>query len=1328
MSHVERTCTEVPPSGDDQRAQTTSRPLKEYRDLPAYVLLGDAGAGKTTAFATECNALGDEAILLTARDFNTYDPGDRPDWHHKTVFIDGLDEVRAGSADARTPFDEIRRRLDRLGRPHFRLSCRAADWLGEHDRNHLTSVAPGGARATVLRLDPLNASDAAQILSDHTSIPNVRGFIRAAVERGMEGLLWSPQNLILLAQVVSETGSWPETRSALLEMACELMTGERNDEHRRAAPQPPELFDAAGRLCAVLLISGAAGYTLDGDRSDGDYLQLDDCEYERHQFLHPALATNVFTEAATGRVPVHRRIAEFVAAKHLARLIDNGLPARRVIALITGEDGMAATSLRGLSAWLATLCGGVRSEILERDPVGVATYGDIQRFAGDEKKALLNALSREADHLGSIDWTASTAGALATPDMEPALRSVLEARLDVPATVLALVLSALKCGTPIPGIADLLFEIACVRNPWPDHSTLALEAFIHNSVDGQIVISKLRQLLSDISANKLQDSEGQLTSIAFRHLYPERISPSSIWDHLAAIDQRGPPYNYFWKSLLIVRSTDTRVMELLDDLVTKGPDLQHILAARRLEDVPSELLARGIEAWGDKIDTNRLVDWLLACRVPRYRTPPHEASRRIRTWLQQRPDVQRSVVEECVNRCHASLVNLGIDEFLHGSPLPPDFGEWCLEHAEHATERSAAEFYLREACARDVSIEVLWDRTRNNTLLRDLLNQVVVCDLPPGYFDGRRDRSSYLEESETRREELVALVRSNIDALHDNRCDVRLLHELGQAYYGTVSDIEGDDPMARLHDLLDGNTALIDAVLAGFRGTPFREDIPEFHGVLRLLKSGQEYLVALPYLAGIDELGDLNRLTEHQLRQALAFHFCTSVNDPHNRELRLLIADSEIGAEMLVKCVRAKMRNGTYDYVAARLAADDLRPVARRAALSLLRAVPLRSTLRMAMTTLDHLFIAAFRFSDRAELLALIADKLSRRSMSATQRVHWLAAEVVGASETCLDRLQAFVQGHEGRAAQLVGFLFGSGSLLDALPARTLGCFITLVAPLTRVLERTMTPVGETEYKATRSAEQMIWALAERPGRDADEQLERLATNPVAAECRGTVTAALDRHRTIRRDAAYRHPTAGQVCRTLRGGPPANVGDLAALAVDTLQELALRIRTANTDDWRQYWNEPRGQEPTPKHEDQCRDALLSDLRHCLPDGVDAQPEWQYANDKRSDIRVIYDGFGIPVEIKKNPHRNLWSAVRNQLIAQYASDPATEGYGIYLVFWFGSGDKQPPPPSGPPPADADDLRMRLEETLSDAERRKISVVVIDVSRPTRTGLGRGRDRG
>ena len=93
--------------------------------------------------------------------------------------------------------------------------------------------------------------------------------------------------------------------------------------------------------------------------------------------------------------------------------------------------------------------------------------------------------------------------------------------------------------------------------------------------------------------------------------------------------------------------------------------------------------------------------------------------------------------------------------------------------------------------------------------------------------------------------------------------------------------------------------------------------------------------------------------------------------------------------------------------------------------------------------------------------------------------------------------------------------------------------------------------------------------------------------------------------------------------------------------------------------------------------------LLSHLRGYLPAGVDAQPEGQYADDNRSDIRVSYGiQFNVPVEIKRDRHPRLWSALRDQLIARYVSDPATGGHGVYLVFWFGDG-RVPPPPQGRP---------------------------------------------
>ena len=133
-------------------------------------MLGDPGSGKTTAFQDECEALGEQACLVSARDFLTFDPQDHPEWRGKILFIDGLDEIRAGTSNVRTPFDQVRRKLDALWKPCFRLSCREAEWLGENDRKHLESVSPDSGVA-VLRLDPLTDGDIARILHARSDIP-----------------------------------------------------------------------------------------------------------------------------------------------------------------------------------------------------------------------------------------------------------------------------------------------------------------------------------------------------------------------------------------------------------------------------------------------------------------------------------------------------------------------------------------------------------------------------------------------------------------------------------------------------------------------------------------------------------------------------------------------------------------------------------------------------------------------------------------------------------------------------------------------------------------------------------------------------------------------------------------------------------------------------------------------------------------------------------------------------------------------------------------------------------------------------------------------------
>ena len=489
MIPVHRTCTEVLAAGSDRRRSPESHPLKDYRDVPAYVLLGDPGAGKTTAFKMEYEALADSACLIDARDFVTFDPEAHHEWRGKTLFIDALDEVRAGSHDARTPFDAIRSRLDKLGRPRFRLSCREADWLRENDRKRLASVAPHDSRVTVLRLDPLQRADVKSILDARTEITDARGFIDQASARGVDALLGNPLTLRLLADVVSRERRWPRSRLELFELAGMLLTTERNKEHITADPQPPssELLDAAGRLCAVLLISGATGYALGYGQANAEFLDISQCEYEAHQLLRSALATRLFTARAEGCfAPVHRHIAEFVGAKHLARVIREGLPASRIIALLTGYDGGVLSNLRAVAAWLAALSEDARRELVERDPIGVVCYGDARRFTTEQRRTLFRALIREASQLNSEIWNATLTGTMTTPDMEPELRTFLESRDQADRAQLEFVLDTLGHGQPLPGLVECLFDILYENNRLLPLKGMAVEAFVHHCTDGRL--------------------------------------------------------------------------------------------------------------------------------------------------------------------------------------------------------------------------------------------------------------------------------------------------------------------------------------------------------------------------------------------------------------------------------------------------------------------------------------------------------------------------------------------------------------------------------------------------------------------------------------------------------------------------------------------------------------------------------------------------------------------------------------------------------------------------------------------------------------------------
>ena len=573
-------------------------------------------------------------------------------------------------------------------------------------------------------------------------------------------------------------------------------------------------------------------------------------------------------------------------------------------------------------------------------------------------------------------------------------------------------------------------------------------------------------------------------------------------------------------------------------------------------------------------------------------------------------------------------------------------------------------------------------------------------------------------------------MRACEDALRANRGAPPLLHQLAAAYFGRLLEAEGGDPPARLSSLFFEDDGLVETALTALRGVVDRSDAPGVDEIVGLRKRNLEHHLALPFLAGLAECERTApdvplRLGGRQTRTALAFFFCGVSQDEPAWYRRLLVSDPGLVADVLVRCAVSALRRGEAHVPGLEALARDEKHahVAGAACLRLLRSFPVRCAAPQ-LVALNHLLRAALRHADQGAFTDLIERKLSRTSMSAAQRARWLAAGFVLSPERFSGRLREFARRGERRVRGLAAFLGDERDAavwFDRLETAGLEMLVRLLAASFGPCDwpsggpARVTPALEVSDHVRR----MIGRLAESPTAAAGAALDALVSDESLVRWRSELTHAGDRQRVIRRDAAWRCPEIEQVCRTLKNGPPANAADLAALVTDRLDEVAERIRTGNDNGWRPYWNEGKDRRAAePKHEDSCRDALLGDLRRCLPPEVDPQPEGRYANDRRADLRVACGDFQIPVEIKKHCHRELWSALRNQLIERYATDPATGGYGIYLVLWFGEapGRRTPPPPSGARPDGPEELRARLEAVLTPEEARRVSVRVIDVSAP------------
>ena len=837
------------------------------------------------------------------------------------------------------------------------------------------------------------------------------------------------------------------------------------------------------------------------------------------------------------------------------------------------------------------------------------------------------------------------------------------------------------------------------------------------------------------------DPNRDLLEALLPFLDPQEIPALEIWEHFAA---KGLPeaiveYLALWEDSLLQGSTDSDLGEFLDFLGGLMPDLEASFRADYINVAPVRLLVRALQALGDGQEPARLYNWLSAAAYMAWYDPriTHESTKEVRDWLVQRPAVQKAVLLEGLSRCpddeDFERCAEQVPTRLHHSAAPPEFRSWCLNMAAEWADRHrrVADFLLRYAVYLGKS------PTTEPWITREVLKEGI-----RGHQDLERRLAELLEEQAQRstpvwsdvaesargkkdqpRNQLVDYVRTNIDSLRQNRAAPELLLEIGKAYFGFVPfALTRTTPEPRLRSLLPC-ADLLEASSEALMGTVHRPDVPGVAEIIQRTQDECPHPLSLPFLAGLEEICRVDReqldgLQLSQMQQAIAFHYCVPTDEDSEPEwlLRWMQSRPEMVANVLVQCAAgissgAVMVPGFYELGKQ----ENYAAVASYACLPLLKEYPHQQGPEH-LESLGQLLWSALLHSDKAALQMLIEDRLSCPDIPVAQRIRWLAAGVFLAPDTYRKALESTVAGEDDRIREMAEFFAPE----EAMALRIEGMDVITLQTIIRLMGGVFEPEfwvdpDDLDWRVSDRLETLMDVLSFRTGEDASRALDELVGDDSLVAWRVELENARDRQRISHRDASYSHPRVLEARQTLSNQALSNAGDLTVLLTDKLNELATRIRTANTDDWRQYWNEDSlGRPGSPKHEVHCRDALLSDLRSVLPAGVTAEPEGEYANDKRADIRVTFQDFNVPVEVKKDRNRQLWSSLQDQLIARYTSDPATGGHGIYLVFWFGGGAKMPLPPQGQRPAGPVELKEQLEAQLAPNDKRRIAVCVVDVS--------------
>lgn len=1297
------------------------------------ILLGDPGSGKSHLLRHFAAWTG--ARYLTARDFLNLPPPQAG----ASLFIDGLDEKRAGRGDQDT-IDRMVQKLFATIPAQVRIACRAQDWLGDSDLAAFRAYFERHGGITVFALQPLSENEQLAVLAGGECV-DAEAFLEKARRKGLHEFLGNPQNLIMLSKVVA-SGRWPETRNALYREATRLLLAEPNPEKRHFGGgvfDGGELREAAGAICAARLISDVEGVSLAAFSPNPDfpsYRTITGCDTAK---ALAALTRRCFVATATPETVTyaHRTVAEYLAADWLASRIRHGLPLRRLESLL-GIDGRPAAGLRGLNAWLAVTLPEQARAFIDADPYGVLTYGDAASLAPSARPQLLRALellSRKDPWFRSGNWSSPQVGALSGADMVEAFRGIL-ASPDANFGIRSVVVDAIAMGPPLPELEEDLVAVVTRRQSTFAERIAAVEALFRLGDSGR------SRLAAVLRSGLGSGSDGlRLRAEILNQLYGEGFEPADVLSLLVDLLDCEENLPFGLLRDLASRMPVADVCALLDGFERKSPnapvrterhnlwEISGFLDQALLRVLRSEAAVPGTQLWKWLRDRGASRDF--------YSGSVDD----LKNELQRRRDLHPALMDAALEKGDSRGNYLLISRFREATLNAVDEDEFIEAVERHflAAKPGAEKHILLYQLGMNLSYRctersvAVFDRlfasADQQPHLVPVREQATVCCYEEWQREDARQR-----QWQKKRKAIRLAKRCRDFARAEGKIlageERNWLGYLGEAYFS-----EHDaSPRQALESVIGKVNAQI--ALQGFSAFLARQEPSGLEELLKAIEGGQYYRWWYAIIAGMDEAWraeqNLSSVTDNLLQIALAIDLelptayresGASENSERPWKRAALAERPYLAAAVYLRIARIRMAHNAdhVDGLHLLLHEPALRPLRAAIVVELLSAFPnvprpsIRSLLESGVTlsqARDPVLHLARSVRDCVISVAPDCYDLwiaAGYIIAPEEFGHPLSACLVNSPEVIWDLrdLTRFDHGNPGKDAPP----------LSPAQLRELALIVGRHFPNCR-----RPPNG---WSGTRDAwdgsdfvHGLVNQLSASPAAEATQALRRLAEDDALESYRENLHHALANQDERRREFLYQQPTWDETLKTLSNGPPASAADLQAVILDHLADIAGEIANSNTDIFKRFWNEtPYRKIDKPKPEESCRNELVDLLRSRLnPLGLHVEPEGHMARDKRADIAVFGHGVKIVIELKRDYHTEIWSAAELQLDRFYTRDPQSQGYGIYGIFWFGATRPSPMrlPPSGSRPSSAGEMAQQVTETILPGKRHRISVIVLDVS--------------